>query len=305
VSAYLGTRPPLRVERYIFQARRQLLPALPLALLVVHLGGARVSGGGRRGTAGVYLPSFALFLPAGHASEWTLEGAVDVAGVYLPTELGERFARIARRSGPGDGAVPFTDRLVSALSQQIVDGLGSGATADARYLADLGRLLVRQTERVLAGRAGQRIVPPWIQLGRLKVVLEHIDRNLGGDLSNAALARQAGVGTSYFRRLFTQALGHSPNRYVQGRRLDRARVLLAETNLPLARIAGECGFGSQSYLTTSFKARHGVTPARFRHAVQWSTARSGPSWEGLSLTRDRPTARAHRLHRRPTPTAAR
>jgi AraC family transcriptional regulator len=219
----------------------------------------------------VYVPSFALFLPAGCASEWTLEGAVDVAGVYLPDEVGERCARIARRHGHDGGPVPFTDRLVSALCQQIVDELGAGTAADLRYLVDVGRLLVRQTERVLAGRAGQRIVPSWIQLGRLKVVLEHIDRDLGGDLSTEALARQAGVGASYFRRLFAQALNQSPRSYVRGRRLDRARVLLAETNLPLPRIADECGFGSQSYLTTCFKARHGVTPARFRHAVQPET----------------------------------
>lgn len=268
VSAELGTKPPLRVERYIFQSRRQELPALTLALLVVHLGGARVSGGGRLGTSGVYLPSFSVFLPAGCASEWTLEGAVDVAGVYLPGEVGERFARIARRSGSGVGDVSFADRLVSALGQQIVDELGAGAAADARYLAELGRLLMRQTERVLAGRAGQRIVPSWIQLGRLKVVLEHVDRNLGGDLSNGALARQAGVSPSYFRRLFSKAFGQSPNAYVKGRRLERARTLLAETNLPVARVADECGFGSQSYLTTCFKARHGETPARFRHVVQ-------------------------------------
>jgi len=43
--------------------------------------------------------------------------------------------------------------------------------------------------------------------------------------------------------------------------------LLTVTHLPIAHIATECGFASQSYLTTCFKARHGATPARFRRAV--------------------------------------
>jgi AraC family transcriptional regulator len=274
VSADLPTRPPLRVERYLFQARRQRLPGLTVALLAVHLGGARVSGGKLHRRGGVFVPSFALFLPAGCASEWTFEGAVDVAGFYLPEAVGVRLARAARRVDPSAGECPFSDRLVSALTQQIVEELGRGPAADARHLADMGQLVVRQLERVLAGRAGQRMAPDWIQLGRLKAVIERIDRQLGGDLSNAALARQAGVGESYFRRLFTRALGQSPNQYVQRRRLERARELLAETNLPIAHVASECGFGSQSYLTTCFRARHGVTPARFRQALRLSAVPS-------------------------------
>ena len=45
VSADVGRKHPMRVERYMFQARQQRLPALECAVLVVHLGGARVSGG--------------------------------------------------------------------------------------------------------------------------------------------------------------------------------------------------------------------------------------------------------------------
>ena len=51
------------------------------------------------------------------------------------------------------------------------------------------------------------------------------------------------------------------------RRLARARELLTVTHLPISQIATECGFASQSYLTTCFKASHGATPARFRRAL--------------------------------------
>ena len=47
-------------------------------------------------------------------------------------------------------------------------------------------------------------------------------------------------------------------------RVERARELLANTNLPIAHLASECGFVSQSYLTTCFRTTYGMTPARFR-----------------------------------------
>jgi len=148
-----------------------------------------------------------------------------------------------------------------------VEELARGPGADARFLEDLSRLLIRQTERVLRGRAGNRLSPSRTQLGRLRSVLAWIDRHLGEELTNAALARQAGLGESYFRHVFARAFGISPSQYVQQRRLERARELLTVTHLPIAHIATECGFASQSYLTTCFKARHGATPARFRRAV--------------------------------------
>lgn len=267
VSADIGLRTPMRVERYLFQARRQEIPALSTALLVVHLGGARVSGGRLHGRQSSYVPSFAVFLAAGCPSQWLLEGAVDVAGFYLPAALGERLTRAVAAAAQGASEYQFSDSLVTAAALQIVEELRRGPDADTRFLDQLGRVLMRQTERVFAGRTGSRVSPTSTQLSRLKSALGWIDRHLDSRITNAALARQVGLGESHFRHVFVEAFGVSPSRYVQQRRLERARELLTLTSHPIAHIATDCGFASQSYLTTCFRARHGVTPARFRRAL--------------------------------------
>jgi AraC family transcriptional regulator len=267
ISSDVGRRHPMRVERYMFQARQQRLPALECAVLVVHLGGARVSGGKLHGRPSSFIASVALFLTPGCPSEWFPEGPIDVAGIYLPAFIGKRLSRLVPDAGGGPTEFSFSDPLVTAATLQLVEELARGPGADARFLEDLSRLLIRQTERVLRGRAGNRLSPSRTQLGRLRSVLAWIDRHLGEELTNAALARQAGLGESYFRHVFARAFGISPSQYVQQRRLERARELLTVTHLPIAHIATECGFASQSYLTTCFKARHGATPARFRRAV--------------------------------------
>ncbi|MCM2309972.1 MAG: AraC family transcriptional regulator [Steroidobacteraceae bacterium] len=267
VSADVGRRYPVRVERYLFQARRQRIPALPNAVLIVHLGGARVSGGRLHGRPASYVPSFAVFLAAGCASQWLLEGAVDVAGFYLPPTLGDRLARQVDAATGGSSEFQFTDALVTAAALQIVEELRRGPDADGRFLDELARVLFRQTERVLAGRGANRMSPAPTQLSRLKSALDWIDRHLGAEITNAALARHVGLGESHFRHVFAAAFGVPPSLYVRQRRLERARELLALTSRPIAHIASDCGFASQSHLTTCFKARHGVTPARFRRAL--------------------------------------
>jgi len=49
---------------------------------------------------------------------------------------------------------------------------------------------------------------------------------------------------------------------------DLARKLLTQSNLPISRIAEECGFSSQSHLTASFRSAHSVTPALYRAHVR-------------------------------------
>jgi LacI family transcriptional regulator len=65
-------------------------------------------------------------------------------------------------------------------------------------------------------------------------------------------------------RQFEKFLGYSPGEAIQRQRLDRAKRLLLETNIPLADVAARCGFGWSTGLGRAFRARYGVTPATFR-----------------------------------------
>jgi LacI family transcriptional regulator len=63
---------------------------------------------------------------------------------------------------------------------------------------------------------------------------------------------------------FRQALGRSIHAEIQRTRLERAKQLLLETDLPLPRVARACGFGSPSYLAAVFCRHLGVTPVKYR-----------------------------------------
>ena len=80
--------------------------------------------------------------------------------------------------------------------------------------------------------------------------------------------RRAGPGglpePQPFHAQFKDSVGLTPHQYLLKARLDRAARLLRETPLPLVRIAEECGFSSQSALTTATRRYLGLTPRGLR-----------------------------------------
>ncbi|GAA1595506.1 helix-turn-helix domain-containing protein [Kribbella sancticallisti] len=99
---------------------------------------------------------------------------------------------------------------------------------------------------------------------RLLRAIEHIDRNLRGDLSIATLARVSTLSVSRFAHLFRTQLGVSPQQFVERRRLDAACRLLELTTRPIASIASEVGYPNPLYFSTRFRAHTSHSPTQYR-----------------------------------------
>ncbi len=78
------------------------------------------------------------------------------------------------------------------------------------------------------------------------------------------IARQLGLGYSWFRRMFKEYTGVSPAHYQAQQKLLRAKELLTGTHLNITEIAYMLKFGNASQFSTFFKKREGVTPSGFR-----------------------------------------
>jgi transcriptional regulator GlxA family with amidase domain len=91
-----------------------------------------------------------------------------------------------------------------------------------------------------------------------------INSNLAGDLSLHRLAARAGMSQRTFIRRYTEATGLTPARAVERLRTEAARQLLSETRLPIKRIAGRCGFGSEETMRRAFHRLQSITPQNYR-----------------------------------------
>ncbi|MCF6525945.1 GlxA family transcriptional regulator [Streptomyces sp. JJ36] len=80
----------------------------------------------------------------------------------------------------------------------------------------------------------------------------------------AEWAAHASMSVRTFSRRFRQETGLTPGQWLARRRLDRARQLLEETDLPVDRVAAASGFGTGTSLRQHLHAALGVTPTAYR-----------------------------------------
>jgi AraC family transcriptional regulator len=82
--------------------------------------------------------------------------------------------------------------------------------------------------------------------------------------SAVVLAAMVGVHPSHLARSFRSRFGESVGGYTRNVRLDWAAGIVAQTRVPLARIARDAGFADQSHFTRAFSRRFGLAPGRYR-----------------------------------------
>lgn len=100
----------------------------------------------------------------------------------------------------------------------------------------------------------------------LAALLEWATARLGTPLTLAVLAGRAGLSSRTLARRFAGQLGVSPGQWLLRQRLDAARALLEETDLPVEAIASRAGLASAANLRRRFRAAYGTTPGAYRRA---------------------------------------
>jgi AraC family transcriptional regulator len=102
---------------------------------------------------------------------------------------------------------------------------------------------------------------------RLRRAIEFMSDNCGREISLAEIAGAAYLSEFHFARLFKKITGATPHAYLASLRIERARRLLAESDLSIADVGAEVGYTSQSHFTKIFREATGITPKAFRDAA--------------------------------------
>lgn len=103
-------------------------------------------------------------------------------------------------------------------------------------------------------------------LNALSMIHDHYQENLRID----TLAEVAHLSRSALIRRFYEVCGMAPHRYLIRCRIEAAKHLLENTDLPLAEIAENTGFYDTAHFIRLFKSETGTSPASYRkntHAV--------------------------------------
>jgi transcriptional regulator GlxA family with amidase domain len=135
---------------------------------------------------------------------------------------------------------------------------------DRTLCRDLGRnLLADSVRQKQSAYAGSLVLQPRNQAG-FAALERLIETSLARPPSIPEMAELCRMSVRTFHRAFDAAYGVSPGKYLQLKRVERAKELLADERLTVEAVADRCGFSQPAFFRTIFTRETGLTPAQFR-----------------------------------------
>lgn len=105
------------------------------------------------------------------------------------------------------------------------------------------------------------------KLKRVNDILSYIEEHYTENISTATIAKEFYLSESYLCRLLKKEIGVSPVSYINTLRVQKAEVLLKNTNERITSIAMHLGFSDLNYFSRTFKQLTGMTPRQFKHRL--------------------------------------
>ncbi|MEV6139116.1 helix-turn-helix transcriptional regulator [Nocardia sp. NPDC051990] len=172
------------------------------------------------------------------------------------TRLGNHgvdYEAVAASLAEGD---PLVEEIVRAVADRDeADDLY--AETAVTFLAV--HLLVRRT-RLSADRT------PAQENSHVRAAVAIMRERFADPLTLADIAGEVHLSVYHLVRVFKEATGETPHRYLTRLRIAEAKRLLHDTDLTIAQIAARCGFASPGALSTAFLRHTGARPSAYRNS---------------------------------------
>jgi AraC family transcriptional regulator len=166
-------------------------------------------------------------------------------------------------------ALHAQDPLLHHIALVLQATVDAESTADQMYAEVLvGALAVHFLRRYATAQPAQRAVSGGLAPYKLQRTLAYIHAHLDQALSLPTLAAVAQMSPTHFAHLFKHATGLAPHQYVSRCRIERAKRLLADTDLPLIEIGPQVGCADQSHFSALFRRHVAMTPKTYRNTTK-------------------------------------
>lgn len=135
---------------------------------------------------------------------------------------------------------------------------------------DLGLDVARAVAARVMPTWSAKLMPPLADVGmtsaadKILAAARWLQNHCEQSISIADAAQVAAMSERNFLRRFKVEMGVTPSDYLLQARLDSACGLLAETDLPVDKVARRCGMGNGDRLAKIFRKRMSISPTVFR-----------------------------------------
>jgi AraC family transcriptional regulator len=213
------------------------------------------------------------FIPAGHGFHGSFNPRVlprttyfyiDPKSPLAPPELGFADLDLAPM-------LFFDDPALWGTAQKLIRLVESGDSGSRLYAESLASLMMIELTRLHPARRrpepGSAPDRGGLAGWQQRLVCDYLADNLDRDVPLVELAAMARLSVTHFCRAFTRSLGMPPHRYQIHRRIERAKMLLADQRRSVTEVAMACGFSAPSNFATIFRRTTGLTPRDYRRGL--------------------------------------
>lgn len=196
-----------------------------------------------------------------------LASSFDCVQMYFPRSALHEISEAEGVARFGD--IPMLnggeDAILAHLGQIAACSVNPVGPATPLFLETMALAVHRHLLKAYFGRSVSKVnATGGLAAWQERRVKEYIDANLTSGIGLFELAKVADLSPSQFGRAFKTTVKMTPHQWIIGRRIARARSLIAQPHLSLAEIARLCGFSDQSHLAREFKKTEGVTASAWR-----------------------------------------
>jgi AraC family transcriptional regulator len=243
----------------------------PAHLLVLYNDGLRRSGETSiDGLQPSRLRSFVhklTFVPAGRAYHESHETGASTRITFLYL-----YPAAFRGADGKSGCLPriyFEDSLVWETASKLKNTIENGEAKCMPYLEALSGVLAHELSRV-----DQEVLrEPAVSRGGLaswqkRAVADYIEAHLGEQISLLKLAELTRLSLHHFCRAFKQSFGIPAHQYQVQRRMEVAKLLLADRTTSVTDVALSLGYAQTSSFSSAFRKTTGWTPTVYRREFE-------------------------------------
>ena len=268
----------VRAIYFRHNAKEAVIPASDDHCIVKNLGDTFFTSvyHGKRRFEGEVLASEIAIIPAG--SSWVCQasesGPLNLLLLYLRPLFVHSAASELNITHHEIGLTPqigFKDKNICHVAMSLLHELNEANVVGRLYsdslAAGLAIQLVRRYSSLKDIHVGHGGMAPHKLRRAIALIDHHLSDEEEGRVALRAVATNVHMSYFHFSRAFKQSMGMTATNYIAERRIERAKKMLEETEMPISEIALRSGFSSQSHFTTAFRRLAGATPKAFRSAL--------------------------------------
>ncbi|GLX66420.1 response regulator transcription factor [Paenibacillus glycanilyticus] len=202
-----------------------------------------------------------------------LQPDVVISDIIMPVMDGVRLLQLAREEGYDCRFVMLTAVSEFEYARQAVEYGASGylmklsldlaglKQAMDKVAAELGRMeKLRKADKWFPEKSAQEPTDH----PEMNRIINYIEEHFAEEITLKRLADYIRMDASYVSDLFKKKTGTTLTHYIQNRRIQAAKMLLAETDRTVSEIGRSVGFENDNYFIKIFKRWCYVTPNEYR-----------------------------------------